>query len=347
MFAGCNEFAAANLDASQKKFEDALAEAKRLRNQEAEYLALIQLGNTYVVRAKYAEAEERFREALKLPESESAWGYIAELYERQGRISDSIAVMKEHYDSKEQDKLARMVFMPKLQKSLKKQWKLDKQHIPFSAYCVTFFRAPRAERTVVGYLTLSEGDEPLDYASLDALNALQIDEKSAAGIKGPFEIEFTFARNTHHTDSAQNTNAKKNALRYREARKLLEVQEKLLGADHIECLLTAKAAASRLEQSGQTELAIQAYQHVLAGLEAKGINGNSLYRTLCALGELYVKSKKYSEAEPLLQRAMKLKGDLYAADAALATNPAPGLAKALTKLNRIAEAKQILAATQK
>jgi tetratricopeptide (TPR) repeat protein len=110
---------------------------------------------------------------------------------------------------------------------------------------------------------------------------------------------------------------------FKALRKQLESQEKLLGADHIECMATLTEAATKLKESGNSTAAADAYRKAISGFDAKNIAGYNLFKALSGLGDILVADKKYAEAEPLLQRALALKAKMLPAKRPSPRRPRP------------------------
>jgi len=89
-------------------------------------------------------------------------------------------------------------------------------------------------------------------------------------------------------------------------RRSLEIRRKHLGLDHPEVIGSGDKLALSLIAQGKYPEAEQLLRKALAHREANVVDEASLMPSLNRMAELYLKQKKYAEAEPFATRAVKI-----------------------------------------
>lgn len=348
MHTGCQLYNDNDFPGAQKQFESAIEIAKKLQKDEAQYLALLELSGALCAQAKYTEAEAALRTAASTQNGEGVYENLAPVLEKQGKYDEAKALLRKSYTSQAEAKAANAA-MKGIQQAIKKQWTQHVKGIPATAWTVAVFRVPKRNGETIAYVCDGSNDVLLDRASVKALLKADL-PTSIEGMKGSAIVRFTFNFNVFGgpDESPQHYGSTTFATyshEYKIIRDRLATLEKVLGQDHPECVATMLEAANKLNMNKGTATAEVAYGRVIEICDAKGMNGTYLLRALSCYGDCLMKRKQYDEAQKVLDRAVKLKAEYFPADAYLQTDPTPLLAKALTKLHRADEAKQLLSAT--
>lgn len=345
MHTGCQLYNDNDFAGAQKQFESAVEIGKKLQKDEAQYLALLELSGALCAQAKYTEAEATLRTAALLSNCEGVYENLTPILEKQGKYDEAKELLKKHYTSQTEYK-AGSAAMKGIQQAIKREWTKRVKGIPATAWTVAVFRIPKRNDETIAYVCDGSNDVLLDRASVKALLKADL-PTSIEGMKRSTIVRFTFNFNVFGDESTQpygRTTFATYSHEYKIIRDRLAALEKALGQDHPECVSTMLEAADKLNMNKGTATAEVAYHRVIEICDAKGMKGMYLLRALSSYGDCLMKRKEYAEAQQVLDRAVKLKTEYLPADAYLPTDPTPLLAKALTKLHRAGEAKQLLSA---
>lgn len=342
-----------DLPSSQRDFEDALKTANAVENVDAQFLSMLHLGESLERQGKYADAEQQYKRAAELPCGEPAYDSLASALEKQGRMDEASTIRKAHHITDAEQKAFTTLY-PRAYAAVKKA------HGPIRAaasngagtspFAIAEILLPPSSSQKAIFIASSSGDKVMDMECLQALENTGLPEdKPVHGHPNIAWLRFGGYKlnvsNGHMVMMWTEEPADLTDNEYRLAHRRLQAQEKLLGPGHLECACTMVEAADKLQALGKTKEATAAYKHAIATFDAAKYQGAQCLQALTGLGEALLAQKEYSEAEVVLQRAQKLRAESYKPDAYLAKNPTLLLAKALTKLHRGDEAKQLLSAS--
>lgn len=341
-----------NLPSSQRNFEDALKCAKAVENVDAQFLSMLHLGVSLELQGRYADAEQQYKRAAELPCGEPAYEFLAFALEKQGRMEEAAVIHKAHHMTDAEQKAFTALYA-RVHAAIDKAWGPLRAAGPngsgTSSFAFAEFLLPPSTSQKAVFISSSSGDTALDTECLQAFENTGLpNDKPVHGSAqiarlrfGGYKINVNIGYQLTVTSAEQ---ADLTEHEYRLVHRKLQAQEKLLGPAHLECACTMVEAADHLQALGKTQEAAAAYKHAIANFDAAKYQGAQCLQALTGLGEALIAQKDYSEAEVVLQRAQKLRIESYNPNAYLPKNPTPLLAKALTKLHRGDEAKQLLSA---
>jgi len=339
---------AVEFETADRLFEQAETEANTLGADE-QYLTLLARGGFAETQGKYDLATTFYRKAAELPDAYEAQMGLCDLLERLNQHEKAVEERKKVRERSAHEVKVAQDCLTSLQPRIKKDWspRLPHNKVRYPQFAaqlvqggwtkVRFRLNPKVPHPIA-YVVDSSGERKVNEASLAAIENLQVPD-SSKGLEEGAMVDFTFDYNVMVPGQGR-SNARVEH-QYRNARSLVEWQQKNLGPEHPETAGTLTWAGSLLLKTSQEKAAERAFEKASEIWEKTGIACWGAYNANLQLGQTLIKSGAYAKAIPILRRAVSIAEKTYKPDSKEVADSLAALSKALSKTGKRAEAKEV------